>query len=66
MEDLQDLIARSIKNVEEGRLTSRVVSYADYKQKYIVPKPSVKVEIELTSGKVAKLDITDYFEGVIK
>lgn len=64
--ELKELIVESIKDIEKGDLSDRVVAYNDYKQKYVVPKPSVKVEIELTSGKVAKLDITDYFKGEIK
>lgn len=65
-EELQQLIARLIKDIDVEKLDKRVVSYTDYKQKYTVPKPTVVVEISLTNGKIIKVDISDYFEGVIK
>lgn len=63
---LNDLIADSIKELNEGKVGGRVDSYVDYKSRFVVLKPSVKVEIALTGGKVVKIDISDYFEGVLK
>lgn len=65
-EDLRSLIKRIIENIDVERLDKRIVSYTDYKTKFVVPKPKVIVEIEMTDGKIAKIDVTDYFEGVIK
>jgi len=38
----------------------------DYGTKYTILKPSVKVEIELSCGKVLKFDVTKHFKGVLK
>lgn len=65
-EELRELIARLIQDVDVEKLDKRIDTYVDYKSKYVVLKPSVKVEVELTNGKKFTLDITDYFEGVIK
>lgn len=65
-EGLEELIRRLVENLNIERLDKRVESYTDYKSKYVVLKPSVKVEIALTDGKVAKIDVSDYFEGVIR
>lgn len=65
-EELRGLIANIIQNIDAEKLDSRIDSYADYKSKYVVLKPSVKVDVELTNGKKFTIDITDYFEGVAK
>lgn len=65
-ESLQELITRLIKDLDVERLDGRIERYVDYKSKYTVLKPSVKVEIELTEGKVVTIDVTDYFKGVVK
>ena len=41
----------------------RLVSYINYGSKYVVLKPSIKIQIELTNGRVLSIDATDYFEG---
>lgn len=64
-EELEQLVSRLIKNLDKER-NDRLVSFTDYKSKYTVLKPYVKVEVALTDGKVATFDITDYFRGVIK
>lgn len=64
-EDLQHLIVQLIENLDSER-NPRLTDFTDYKSKYVVLKPSVKVEVALTDGRVAKFDISDYFQGVIK
>lgn len=65
-ESLEELIKRIISSIEIDKLDKRIEDYTDYKSKYVVLKPAVKVTIELTSGKIVKLDVTDYFEGEVK
>lgn len=65
-EELGSLIGRIIEEASAGKLDSRVIEYTDYKTKYVVLKPRVTAEVELTNGKIMKIDITDYFEGGIK
>ena len=65
-EGLEALITKIIQNLDVEKLDSRVDTYTDFKNKYVILKPSVKVEVELTCGKVVKIDVTDYFEGVVK
>lgn len=64
--DLETLIKQEIENIKKGELSKRVISFYDYKSKYAVLRPSVKIEVELTQGVVAKLDVTDYFEEEIQ
>lgn len=67
MEELQKLIARLVQNIEdENQLDERIVSFRDYKSKYVNLKPLVNVNIELTNGRTLTIDVTDYFEGVVK
>ena len=66
MKPLEELVKEAIRDLEEDKIGDRVESYMDYKSKYVVLKPSVKVEIALTGGKVVKMDVSDYFEGDIK
>ena len=63
--NLEELITTIVKNLDVEKLDKRVESYTDYKNPYVVLKPSVKVEVELTNGKIIKIDVTDYFEEVI-
>ena len=66
-ETLEELIKNTIKTIDEGNVpTDRIESFMDYKAKYVILRPSVKVEIALTGGKVVKMDVSDYFEGDIK
>ena len=65
-ETLEELITRLVKNLDSEKFDKRVESYYDYKSKYVVLKPSVKVEIALTEGKVVKIDVSDYFKEVVK
>lgn len=65
-EGLEELITRVIRNLDVEKLDGRIETYVDYKSNYVVLKPTVKVEIELTCGKVLKIDVSDYFKGVIK
>lgn len=66
MEELKELISRIVRDLEDNEIDERIVSFTDYKRKYVILKPSVKVNIELTNGRVACIDVTDYFEGVVK
>ena len=61
-EDLLELIKREIKNISDGKISTRVLNFNDFKSKYSVLKPMVKVEIELTKGVIATIDISDYFK----
>lgn len=65
-EELRSLIGRVIEDASGGKLDGRVIEYVDYKTKYVVLKPRVTVQVELTNGKIMKIDVTDYFEGGIK
>ena len=65
-EELRELIAKIINNLDVEKLDKRIDSFVDFKSPYVVLKPSVKVEVELTNGKKFVIDITDYFEGVVK
>ena len=65
-ERLEDLISRIIENLDVEKLDKRIDTYTDYKNKYMILKPSVKVQVELTCGKVITIDITDYFKGAVK
>lgn len=65
-EELEVLIKHIVEDLENNQINDRVDSYNDFKSKYVVLKPLVKVRIELTSGKVAEIDVTDYFEGVVR
>lgn len=65
-EPLEDLIKKIISKSKVDTLDHRVESFVDYKNKYMILKPSVKVTIELTEGKVIKADVTDYFEKSLK
>ncbi len=66
MEDLQKLISRIVENLEDNELDERVLYFHDTKSKYTNLRPVVKVNIELTNGRTVSIDVTDYFEGVVK
>ena len=59
---LEEIIKQSIKELANKKINDRVESFVDYKSQYTVLKPSVKVEISLSDGIVAKLNVTDLFE----
>lgn len=63
---LEDLITRIVQNLEEEKMDKRIEHYHDYKSKYVNLRPRVVVKVELTDGKVCEIDVTDYFEGVVK
>lgn len=63
---LEDVIKQIIKNLNEGKVDNRVTSFIDYKNKYAVLKPEVKVEISLTKGIVATIDVSDFFKEDVK
>ena len=63
---LEELIKKEINNILEGKFDDRVLNYYDYKSKYAVLKPMVKVNIELTKGVTATIDISDYFKEELK
>lgn len=66
MKSLQRVLTEIIQNVDVQKLNKRVIAYKDFKNKYVILKPSVEVKIELTEGKVVTVDVTDFFEGVVK
>ena len=63
---LEEVVKQAIKNLLDGKVNERVESFVDYKNKYAVLKPSVKVEISLTKGVVATIDVSDFFTEEIK
>ena len=63
---LEDVIKQTIENLLNGKIDKRVTSFVDYKNKYAVLSPSVKVEINLTKGIVAELDVSDFFKEELK
>lgn len=63
---LEELIKQEINNILEGKFDDRVLNYFDYKSRYAVLKPMVKVNIELTKGVTATIDISDYFKEELK
>ena len=64
---VDEIIRSAIADAIAGTIKSeRVVSYIDYKAKYTVLKPTVRVTIELTSGKILTLDVSDEFEKELK
>ena len=63
---LEELIKHEIENIKNGIVGKRIDSFVDYKNKYAILKPEVKVEVSLTSGVVAKIDVSDYFAEEIK
>lgn len=63
MNELKELITKIIKSKE---MDDRIISFTDLKNKYVNLKPAVKVTVELTDGKSYVIDVTDYFEGVVK
>ena len=63
--DLEKLIKQEILNAKEKRLGSRVVEFRDAKNKFIVPKSTVVVEVALKEGIILKIDITDKFSEVL-
>jgi len=58
---LEEMIKNAIKNLLNGKVDERVESFTDYKNQYAVLNPSVKVEVSLKKGVVAKIDISDFF-----
>ena len=63
---LEELIKNIIEGLKNGQFDERMDTYINYKNPYTVIKPSVKVEIELSKGVVAKFDISDFFKEEIK
>jgi RNase P/RNase MRP subunit p29 len=63
--DLEKLIKQEIVDAKEKRLGSRVVEFRDAKNKFIVPKSTVIVEVALKEGIILKIDITDKFSEVL-
>ena len=63
--DLEKLIKQEILDAKEKRLGSRVVEFRDAKNKFIVPKSTVIVEVALKEGIILKIDITDKFSEVL-
>ena len=63
---LEEVVRQAIENLLNGRVDKRVVSFTDYKNQYSVLKPKVTVQIELTKGIVAQVDVSDYFTEELK
>ena len=56
---IEEIIKETIEQAASGVLPKRVVEYADYKVPHIILRDSVVVTVELTCGKVVKIDVTD-------
>lgn len=64
---LEQILKQQIENIKKGSIDSeRIIRYVDYQSKYAVLKPKVTVEVELTKGVKATIDITDFFEEELK
>ena len=66
MEELQKLISKIVQNLDDNEMDERIVGFTDAKNKYVNLRPVVKVNVELTNGRTLTIDVTDYFEGVVK
>lgn len=65
--ELKQLISNIIRDAEHSQYVSeRVISYTNYDSRYVFPKSTVIVKVELKSGKTLSIDVTDYFEKEIK
>lgn len=65
--ELKELISNIIRDAEHSQYVSeRVTSYTNYDSRYVFPKSTVIVKVELKSGKTLSIDVTDYFEKEIK
>ena len=60
-----ELIKNEIENIKQRKCDERVVEFRDTKNKFIVPKSSVTVEVALKEGVIAKIDVTDLFKEVL-
>ena len=63
--DLEKLIKQEILSAKENRFGPRVVEFQATKNKFIVPKSTVVVEVALKEGIILKIDITDKFSEVL-
>ena len=63
MIDLETFIIKEIQGIKKRDLDKSVIEFKDTGTRYIVPKSSVIVEVALTSGLIAKIDVTDFFKG---
>ena len=63
--DLEKLIKQEILSAKENRFGTRVVEFKATKNKFIVPKSTVVVEVALKEGIILKIDITDKFSEVL-
>lgn len=63
---LEDLLKDTIESLKQNKVDDRIISFNDYKNEFTVLKPTVIVELALKKGIVAKVDVTDYFTGVLK
>lgn len=63
---LEQLVIQQIQNLKKGIVDKRITSYTDFKNKYVILKPSVTIEVELTDGIRATIDVTDYFRKEVE
>ena len=63
---LEEVVKQCIKNLLDGKVDERVKSFTDYGNRYAVLNPGVKVEISLTKGIVATIDVSDFFKEELK
>lgn len=65
MNNLEDFVKEKIKRIKDRDLDASIIEFKDTQTKYIVPKSSVIIEVALTSGLIARIDVTEYFKEVI-
>lgn len=63
---MDNFIKEEIKKIKRRELDEHIIEFKDAGNRYIVPKSSVIVEVALTSGLIAKIDVTDMFKGEIE
>ena len=62
---LEKFIKEEIEKIKNRNIDKSIIEFKDTNLKYIVPKSSVIVEVALTDGLIAKIDVTDYFKEVL-
>ena len=67
-ERMREEIERIVAGIANGVIDPSVVEYRDYRAPHVVLKPSVRVTVELTEGKVITIDFTKIYgkSNVIK
>lgn len=62
---IEEFIKEKIAKIKKRELDDSIVEFKDAKTKYIVPKSTVTVEVALTNGLIAKIDVTKFFKEIL-